>query len=61
MLQVAEFFALDAETAKDIVRDVGRAVSGWREAARSRHAKPAEIKRMASAFEHKDLVRALAL
>jgi serine/threonine-protein kinase HipA len=61
VLQVAEFFALAPVAAKAIVGEVGRVVSGWRQAAEARGARPAEIKRMASAFEHADLQRALRL
>jgi serine/threonine-protein kinase HipA len=61
VLKVAEFFALSAEGAKAIVGEVGRVVAGWRQAAEARGARPAEIKRMASAFEHADLERALRL
>jgi serine/threonine-protein kinase HipA len=61
VLQVAEFFALAPAAAKTIVGEVGRTVAGWRQAAEARGARPAEIKRMASAFDHDDLARALRL
>ena len=59
VLQVAGFFALSPTAAKAIVGDVGRVVAGWRQAAERRGARPAEIRRMASAFEHADLEGAL--
>jgi serine/threonine-protein kinase HipA len=61
VLSVAEFFGLGLADAKAIIRPVGKVVSGWRDAAQARGAKQGEIRRMASAFEHADLERALAL
>jgi len=40
---------------------VATVTATWREAAKSVGARTAEINRMASAFEHDDLKRALAL
>ena len=54
-MEVAGYFELDADQARTIAADVGKAVSKWRgEAARHGLTKP-EIDRMASAFEHQDL------
>jgi len=60
-LRVAEHFLLSAEEAKAIAREVGRAVSAWREAASALGASKTEIDRMASAFEHEDLERSTTL
>jgi serine/threonine-protein kinase HipA len=57
-LSVAGYFGLTAKAAKAIISDVGRAVSTWRDVARANGARPSEIERMASAFEHDDLERA---
>jgi serine/threonine-protein kinase HipA len=54
-MEVAGYFELDADQARAIAAQVGKAVSRWRgEAARHGLTKP-EIDRMASAFEHRDL------
>jgi serine/threonine-protein kinase HipA len=53
--EVAEHFGLKPKAAKAIAREVGKAVSGWRPAAKSVGLTANEIDRMASAFEHKDL------
>lgn len=55
------FFALTLPRAREIVKQVATVTATWREAARAAGARPAEITRMASAFEHEDLQRALAL
>jgi serine/threonine-protein kinase HipA len=47
--------------AKAIIKEVGTATSKWREVANNAGAKTAEIRRMQSAFEHKDLSKALSL
>lgn len=57
-LSVAGYFGLTAKEAKAIVSEVGQATSTWRGVARRNGAKPSEIDRMASAFEHEDLERA---
>lgn len=54
----AEFFGLGLADARQIIGDVGRAVETWRDVAAAIGARPAEIKRMSSAFEHDDLERA---
>jgi len=55
------FFALTLAQARTIVKEVGAATATWRDAAKAVGARPAEISRMASAFEHDDLRRALAI
>ena len=46
--------------AKAIAKEVGNAVSQWRNVARSRGIGSAEISRMSSAFDHKDLQQAIS-
>ena len=54
-LEVAGYFDLEDDKAREIAAQVGKAVSNWRdEAARHGLTKP-EIDRMTSAFEHQDL------
>ena len=60
-LSSAEFFAISLTEAKAIAKEVGSVVSAWRDVAAAAGATQAEIRRMASAFEHDDLARALAL
>ena len=60
-LNVATYFELDDRQAREIAREVGQAVSGWREEAVRLGLASAQIDRMASAFEHDDLQAALAL
>jgi len=55
------FFALTLAQARTIVKEVGAVTVTWRDAAKAVGAHPAEIRRMASAFEHDDLRRALAI
>jgi hypothetical protein len=57
----SEYFGLGLPAARTIIKDVAAATASWREVAREVGARPAEITRMASAFEHDDLSRALAL
>jgi serine/threonine-protein kinase HipA len=59
-MDVAKYFELDAAKAREIAKQVGKAVAKWRnEAAHHGNAKN-EIDRMASAFEHADLKEALS-
>jgi serine/threonine-protein kinase HipA len=60
-LRVASYFELSADEAAKIARQVGQAVARWRQVAKKLGLRPAEIERMASAFEHEDLKAALAL
>jgi serine/threonine-protein kinase HipA len=57
-LRVAPQFGLANDDARDLVTQVGAAVSKWREVAKIYKLKPAEIDRMSSAFEHEDLRKA---
>lgn len=57
----AEYFSLALADARGIIKEVASATSGWRETAKEVGARGAEINRMASAFEHDDLHKALAL
>jgi serine/threonine-protein kinase HipA len=54
-LAVAGYFELAAAEAGRIAAEVGQAVAGWRREAKRLGLTPAEIDRMASAFEHEDL------
>lgn len=54
----ADLFGLRLAEARAVIGEVGRAVADWREVAAAIGARPAEIRRMASAFEHEDLGRA---
>jgi serine/threonine-protein kinase HipA len=60
-LGVAEYFDIKASEARSIAEQVARAVTQWRLEARALNIPQAEINRMASAFEHDDLQKALAL
>jgi serine/threonine-protein kinase HipA len=53
-MSVAKYFELDEKDAGRIAREVGKAVSGWREEAARQGLTKNEIDRMASAFEHED-------
>jgi serine/threonine-protein kinase HipA len=61
VLSVAEYFGLAPDAAKAIIKAVAAATATWREVAAANKARPAEIRRVASAFEHDDLKKALAL
>jgi len=53
-LEVASYFELGEEEAHKIAGQVGQAVAAWRREAKKLGLTPAEIDRMASAFEHED-------
>ena len=55
-MEVAPYFDLDAGEARAIAAEVGEAVSGWSAEAARHGLTKAEIERMASAFEHRDLM-----
>ncbi len=55
------FFALTLAQARSVIREVATATATWRDTAKAVGARTGEIDRMASAFEHDDLKRALAL
>jgi serine/threonine-protein kinase HipA len=57
--EVAGYFGLKPDAARSIAGEVGAAVSGWRKIAKDQGLKAAEIDRMASAFEHDDLKKAI--
>ena len=57
----SEYFGLTLDKARVIIGEVARATALWRDIAKEAGARPAEISRMASAFEHDDLARALTL
>jgi serine/threonine-protein kinase HipA len=57
----SEFFALTLAQARAIIKEVAIVTSTWRNTAKPVGACSAEINRMASAFKHDDLKRALAL
>jgi serine/threonine-protein kinase HipA len=57
----AEYFGLGLAQARTVIKEVAAATATWRTVAKETGARPAEINRMASAFEHDDLTKALAL
>lgn len=59
-MSVVKYFELDQNKAHEIAAEVGMAVSTWREEAARLGLSSAEIDRMASAFEHEDLMAALS-
>ena len=59
-MSVARYFELDAAKARDIAKQVGKAVSKWRDEAARHGINKGDIERMASAFEHVDLKEALS-
>jgi serine/threonine-protein kinase HipA len=61
VMSVAEYFGLSSEAAKSIIKEVATATATWRDGAAALEARPAEIRRMESAFEYADLARALTL
>jgi serine/threonine-protein kinase HipA len=61
VLSVAEYFGLDDNEAKAIAKAVATTTSTWKEVAERMRARPTEIRRMQSAFEHTDLAKALVL
>ncbi len=58
-LETAAHYKLTPDQARAIAREVGTAVARWRDTAKSVGLSSAEIDRMASAFEHEDLKRAI--
>lgn len=57
----AAFFGLTLAQARAIIKRVATVTATWRDIAKAAGARRAEVSRMASAFEHDDLRRALAL
>jgi serine/threonine-protein kinase HipA len=58
-IDVAEYFDLDSQQAKKIIKEVGFATALWRKTAEKFKIKKTEIERMASAFEHEDLQKTM--
>jgi len=56
----SQFFGLTLPGARAIIKEVATVTATWRDTAKAVGARSAEIHRMASAFEHDDLRRALA-
>lgn len=59
--EAAEYFGFGLDQARAIIKQVVTATAKWRDVAQQAGARASEIHRMASAFEHDDLRRALAL
>jgi serine/threonine-protein kinase HipA len=57
----AEYFSLSLAQARAIIKEVALVTSRWRNIAKKVGARSAEIQRMASAFEHDELKRAIVL
>lgn len=55
------YFGLTLKQARGIIHEVALVTATWRDTARTVGARNAEIERMASAFEHEELRRGLAL
>ena len=60
-LEAAPYFQLDAAAARATAAKIGRTTATWRSVASSFGLPNTETERMASAFEHEDLERALRL
>jgi len=54
-MEVARYFELDDGKARDVAKQVGKAVSKWRDEAARHGLAKGEIERTSSAFEHDDL------
>jgi serine/threonine-protein kinase HipA len=61
LMRVAGHFRLDSDAALDVLAEVTRAVSGWRDVAASYGLQPADLDAMEPAFEHAESERARAL
>jgi serine/threonine-protein kinase HipA len=61
LMDVAEYFRLNAEEATDVLTQVTSAVGRWRAAAATHGLRQADINTMEPAFEHAERMRALAL
>ena len=59
--EASEYFGITLGKARSIIGEVAFATSKWRDVAKEVGARASEINRMASAFEHDELKRALAL
>ncbi|MBM3198247.1 MAG: type II toxin-antitoxin system HipA family toxin [Chlamydiae bacterium] len=58
-MSVSPYFDIPHARAKEIVREMAKVVSSWRQEAIKWRIKKTEIERMSSAFEHEDLREAL--
>lgn len=58
--QVAEHFGLRPDKARTIAREVGAAINNWRTTAKALGLTTSDIDRMASAFEHGELKKAIS-
>jgi serine/threonine-protein kinase HipA len=56
--EASEFFSLTLPQARAIIKEVATVTARWREIAKAVGVRPAEINRMASAFEHDELKHA---
>ena len=61
VLSVAEYFGIGLAVARTIIKEVATVTATWRDVAGVAKASSSEIRRMESAFEHRDLTKALAL
>jgi serine/threonine-protein kinase HipA len=59
--KAAEYFGLGLSPARTIIKEVATVTATWRAVAKEVGARAGEITRMASAFEHEDIKRALKL
>lgn len=59
--KASEYFGLSLQAARVVIREVAEATRTWQSVAEAAGARRAEIIRMSSAFEHKDLQVALQL
>ena len=60
VLGIAAYFRVDKNEAAAIAKAVGDVVATWRDVAGQHGLNANQIDRMASAFEHEDLARAIA-
>lgn len=58
-MNAARYFNIDMARSKKIISEVGHAVATWRSEAKKYSIKKNEMDRMATAFEHSDLIMAL--
>lgn len=58
-MSIASYFELSLTRAREIAAEVGQAVRSWRDHALQLGIAPGQIERMASAFAHDDLARAV--
>lgn len=57
-MQVREYFVLSKQSAHEIISEVTSVVSNWQTVAQQFNISTSQIKRMRSAFEHDDLIKA---